>query len=293
MGIVRLQAAGAGSAGLAPLRGRGRLMLRRRNRPWISLAAVTLLIPLWMWAPAVAAEDERAASDTTADNRDSESKEDASESPRDGSDAKKDVKKWRLLFDGKSLKGWQITDFAGHGNAKAEDGRLILQFGELLTGVTWDGKAFEFPKSNYEISLEAQRVDGIDFFCGLTFPVGEEHCSLIVGGWGGSLVGLSCIDGYDASENLTTSFEKFENKKWYPIRVRVTDARIQSWIEDRLLVDVEREGKEFSVRWEVEGSRPLGIASYRTTAAIRDFKFRRLTEADLEESNKVEETENE
>jgi hypothetical protein len=195
--------------------------------------------------------------------------------------AEEKEKDWQPLFDGKSLAGWELTDFAGHGAAKADDGELILQYGEMLTGVTWDGERFEFPKSNYEISLQAQRVDGSDFFCGLTFPVGEEHCSLIVGGWGGAIVGLSCIDGLDASENATTVFEKFDNKKWYPIRVRVTDERIQAWIDDRRLVNVEREGKEFSVRWEVEASRPLGIASYQSTAAIKDFKFRKLEQDEL------------
>jgi hypothetical protein len=206
-----------------------------------------------------------------------------SEEKSGGNSGKEDDKKWQPLFDGKSLKGWKVTDFAGRGEATAEDGQLILRFGDLLTGVTWDDQKFEFPTSNYEIRLEAQRVDGSDFFCGLTFPVGKEYCSLIVGGWGGGLVGLSCIDGMDASENSTSAFEKFENKKWYPIRVRVTDAKIQAWIEDRQLVDVDREGKEFSVRWEVEESRPLGIATYQSTAAIKDFKFRKLDEKDLRE----------
>lgn len=44
-----------------------------------------------------------------------------------------------------------------------------------------------------------------EFFCGLTVPVrtGTECVSLIVGGWGGSLVGISSIDGLDASETST------------------------------------------------------------------------------------------
>jgi hypothetical protein len=227
--------------------------------------------------PAVRAEDTIA--DQTKDR--AEGAEQATEKKE-----KEDAKKWQPLFDGKSLKGWKVTDFAGHGEAIAEDGQLILRFGDLLTGITWDDKQFEFPTTDYEISLQAQRVDGSDFFCGLTFPVGKEHCSLIVGGWGGGLVGLSSIDGSDASENLTTTFEKFENKKWYPIRVRVTDAKIQAWIDDRKLVEVDREGKEFSVRWEVEDSRPLGIATYQSTAAIKDFKFRKLDERDLLDEKK-------
>jgi hypothetical protein len=186
---------------------------------------------------------------------------------------------WRPLFDGQSLKGWKKTDFAGGSEPKVEDGLLILPYGEMLSGATWEGDPGDFPKTNYEIRLEAQRVDGSDFFCGLTFPVGEEHCSLIVGGWGGAIVGLSCIDGYDASENVTTVFEKYENKKWYPIRVRVTDDAIEAWIDDRRLVNIERAGKEFSVRWEVEASRPLGLATYQSTAAIRNLEFRELDAA--------------
>ena len=61
-----------------------------------------------------------------------------------------------------------------------------------------------FPKVDYEVNLDAKRVAGNDFFCGITFPVGKRFCSLIVGGWGGATVGLSSIDGKDAAENETT-----------------------------------------------------------------------------------------
>ena len=77
----------------------------------------------------------------------------------------------------------------------------MLDFGSSMTGVTYQGK--DLPRTDYEIRLEAQRIDGTDFFCGLTFPVHDAHLSLIVGGWGGSLVGLSSLDGKDASRNET------------------------------------------------------------------------------------------
>ena len=75
------------------------------------------------------------------------------------------------------------------------------------------------------------RVDGIDFFCGLTFPVADSHASFIVGGWGGTVVGISSIDGMDASENATTKYVKFQLKRWYKIRIRVTPTSIQAWID--------------------------------------------------------------
>jgi hypothetical protein len=177
------------------------------------------------------------------------------------------------LFDGRTLGDWRPTEFLGRGEVKIADGRLILEAGEPMTGVTY-GKA---PVAmNYEIALEAMRVSGNDFFCGLTFPVGESSCSLIVGGWGGGLVGLSSLNGADASENDTASWRKFEDNRWYRIRLRVEPGRIQAWIDDEKVVDAETTDRSISIRPEVERSRPLGIATYRTTAAIRSIAVRRI-----------------
>src|SRR5436190_20842573 len=87
---------------------------------------------------------------------------------------------WQSLFDGKTLKGWKVTDFAGGGEVNVENGQLMLHSGVMLTGVSWTNT---LPKTDYEVSLEAMKVDGSDFFCGLTFPVGDAFCSFIVGGW--------------------------------------------------------------------------------------------------------------
>ena len=99
---------------------------------------------------------------------------------------------WKSLFDGKTLKGWRITNFGGEGEVNVENGAIMMQFGASLTGVTYQG---EFPTVIYEVSLEAKRVDGIDFFCALTFPVRKSHCSLVVGGWEGTAVGISLAAG--------------------------------------------------------------------------------------------------
>ena len=132
---------------------------------------------------------------------------------------------------------------------------------------------------DYEIALDAMRVSGSDFFCGLTFPVSNSFCSLIVGGWGGSLLGLSSIDGMDASENETTKFLNFERGKWYRIRVRVTKDRIEGWLDKEKLVDVVTKERRISLRaGEIEMSTPLGICSWQTTGAIREFKMRKVSE---------------
>lgn len=186
----------------------------------------------------------------------------------------KDAAKWQSLFDGKELGHWKATDFGGQGEVKVEDGKMILTHGESLTGVTWQG---DVPaRMNYEIELDAQRVDGSDFFCGLTFPVNKSCASLIVGGWGGGVCGISCLDDNDAARNETTKVLEFKTGKWYHIRLRVIPDKIQAWIADDKIVDVETKDRKISVRSEVDASQPLGIASYQTTAAIKNIRLRKL-----------------
>ncbi|MFO0983003.1 MAG: hypothetical protein U1E76_14950 [Planctomycetota bacterium] len=117
------------------------------------------------------------------------------------------------------------------------------------------------------------RCDGHDFFCGLTFPIGDACCSLIVGGWSGPVVGLSCIDGRDAAENSTTRYRKFESDRWYRVRLRVTAARIEAWIDNEPFVNLATEGHQLAVRAEVIASQPFGIASWRTTARVRNIEL--------------------
>lgn len=178
------------------------------------------------------------------------------------------------LFDGKTLGKWKPTKFGGEGEVEVKDGKMILHYGEVMTGVTWQG---ESPATmNYEITLEAMRMDGSDFFMGLTVPVGEKPISWIVGGWGGGVVGLSSLDGFDASENETTSYMEFENGKWYKFRLRVEPKRIQAWIDGKDVIDVEIDGRKIHIRPEVELSKPLGFASFQTTAALRNIKLKKL-----------------
>ena len=175
-----------------------------------------------------------------------------------------------FLFDGSSLKGWEITDFGTQGDVYVSGDKIVLGMGDGCTGITWKEV---FPATNYEVSLEAMRVDGNDFFCGLTFPVGMDPCSLIVGGWGGTVVGLSSINGLDASENETTLVKQFEKDRWYRIRLQVTEEVIQAWIDDEKVVDFTIGDNFLSIRPEVELSKPFGIASWRTTAAVRNIRL--------------------
>ena len=88
--------------------------------------------------------------------------------------------------------------------------------------------------------------------------------------------GLSSLDGLDASENETTRVRDFVEGRWYTVRVRVTADRIQAWIDDESFADVKTTGRRISIRPEVQDSRPLGIASWRTRAALRAIRLRTL-----------------
>ncbi len=183
------------------------------------------------------------------------------------------VEAWVSLFDGKKLGDWKSTPFGGEGEVAVEDGQIILPMGNDMTGITWQG---EFPRTGYEISAEAMRIDGHDFFCGLTFPVGADPCSLILGGWGGSVSGLSNIDGRDASDNQTTKVISYQNSEWYRVKLRVTGKKIQAWLNGTPIVDLELTGHRIGIRPEVELSRPLGFSTWRTKGALRNLQYRRL-----------------
>ncbi|MCK5731366.1 MAG: DUF1080 domain-containing protein [Draconibacterium sp.] len=177
------------------------------------------------------------------------------------------------LFNGKSLEGWEITQFGTQGPVTVSDGKIIMNYGDGATGVTFKK---DFPKVNYEVNLEAQKTSGNDFFCGMTFPVNDDFCSLIVGGWGGPVVGLSCINGADASDNSTQILKRFDKNVWYKIRLKVTDSRIIAWIDGEKLVDFEYQDHELTIRPEVTLSKPFGICSWITTAELRNIWVRKL-----------------
>ncbi len=180
------------------------------------------------------------------------------------------------LFDGESLGQWQQTPFEEEGKSYVAGDRIVMAMGRDMSGITWTGPLL---RMNYEISLEAMRIEGTDFFCGLTFPVNESACTLVIGGWGGGLVGLSCIDYYDAANNETSWNLDVESGKWYQIRLRVTEKMIQAWIDDEMMVNFEWPGHKLDVRMEVDLSVPLGIAAWQTAGAVRNIEVRKVDKA--------------
>lgn len=166
------------------------------------------------------------------------------------------------LFNGKDLTGWESIQFGGEGDVFVnEDGNLEFGFGAIMTGAKITGEPAA--TSNYEIELDAMRLDGNDFFCALTFPVKDSHATFIIGGWGGGLVGISSIDDLDASENESMNIEGFEDNKWVHVKLKVTDDKLEAWLDERQMVDVDLEDRKINLRpGDIELCAPLGIACY-------------------------------
>ena len=246
------------------------MMTREPHRPKLSLPTsfcmlLALCLPSLMILPAAArAEDKKPAAEPPL---------------------VKDQAGWISLFDGKTLKGWKITNFGGQGDVTVKDGAILMEVGSNLTGIHTERK---LPKINYEVELEAQRVNGSDFFCGLTFPVKKDPCSLIVGGWGGGVCGLSSIDEMDASENDTTTYQAFKNKKWYKIRLKVAEDKIEAWIDGKKIVEQDLKGKKIGIRYEVDLSKPFGFACWQTTAALKNIRIRSLADVPKKEKTAKE-----
>ncbi len=236
-------------------------MLSERSKIQLSLAAILLLVSLF-------------AAQFSGCCRRCRETPPTPEAP-DKTEAAENSEGWVSLFDGETLDGWEESGFGGTDEVSVSEGSIRVEFGAAeLAGVT--STRDDLPTMNYEATLEAMRIDGNDFFCGFTFPVGEDCCSLILGGWGGSLVGISSFNGLDASENETTTMKEFEDKRWYRVTVRVTENRIQALVDGEKLIDAIPGDRKISVRAEVTPSQPFGLAAWNTRAAYRDIRVRRL-----------------
>ena len=175
---------------------------------------------------------------------------------------------------------WQPASIPDTGSFSITANEITLPAGKPMSGMRFEGWASEhLPVTDYEITLEARRVEGRDFFAALTFPVRSlDTCAtLVLGGWGGDLVGISSIDGQDASENSTRSSQRFTNGQWYRVRLRITDDDLMAWLDDRLIINTSLKGRKISLRMgDIEACAPFGLATYATTGQVRKLMLRRL-----------------
>lgn len=184
------------------------------------------------------------------------------------------------LLDPPHLAVWQPAGIPGEGKIQVTAEGISIGVGKPMSGVkftAWQPPAF--PVTDYSIEYDAKRLDGRDIFGMLTFPVGdaETHATFVLGGWGGTVTGISNIDFSDANENQTRGELPFENDRWYHVKVEVRPGTLRAWIDERLVVNVSIRGRHISLRpGYADHCRPFGFATWGTRAAIRDVTVTRL-----------------
>lgn len=188
--------------------------------------------------------------------------------------------KKRALLAPEELGHWHAVEIPDSGNVQVRKGEAVMAPGGPMTGLRYDHwQSGGFPVRDYRVTCEAMRADGGDFFASITFPVRSiETCAtLVVGGWGGGLVGISSIDGQDASDNSTRSEQKFENGKWYRLKLEVREDEIRTWIDDRLVINTSIKGRVIGMRpGYIEKCAPFGLATFGSTGKVRDLVVEEL-----------------
>ena len=193
------------------------------------------------------------------------------------------------MFNGKDLSGWKAV-FDDGGEVKAlPDGTVSCAPGKPLSGIAYTN---EMPTMSYELKLEIMRVEGSDFFAGLTLPVEDSFCTVIIGGWGGGLCGVSSFNYMDASENPWTRGVHFESGRWHTLRVRVMPNVMQVFLDEKKTyyarIQYEK-ASQFSLRpgSDIDKTKPLGLATFQTHAHWRNFTLTKITEALPDDKPKV------
>ena len=179
----------------------------------------------------------------------------------------------RSLFNGKDLSGWKAADIWGNGKVEVlSNGVISCGLGKSLTGIAYTNS---FPTMSYEVKMEAMRKEGYDFFVAMTLPVESNACTVVIGGWGGGLCGISSINFLDAAENQYSAGLVLKSDIWYTLRVRVTPGLLEVFLNDTLYTaKVKFESSSvFTLRAgsDIDKTLPFGLATYETHALWRNL----------------------
>ena len=159
---------------------------------------------------------------------------------------------------------------------KVENGQIILEAGKDLTGITWTGE--KPPDRNYELDAAGQARRGRGLFCRGHLPC-RRLVLLADSRWVGRH-GRRAVEHqrYGRVGERDVAVNRVRRRAaGTTIRLRVTAEKIEAWLDERRIVDVALKGNQIDTRIEMILSQPIGMASWRTKAALRDIRLRRLS----------------
>lgn len=154
----------------------------------------------------------------------------------------------------------------GMGRWRVEGNELVQESIEPGVRVTFGDTNW----SDYEISLEAQKIGGNEGFLVL-FRVKSErdYYWLNIGGWGNT---ATAVERSIANRRRTiSSFRpiRVEQGRWYKIRIRCEGRRIQAWLDDELILD-------FNDDENAHLNGKVGVGTWMTKARFRNIKVTAL-----------------
>ena len=121
-----------------------------------------------------------------------------------------------------------------------------------------------------ELSDEAMRRDGGDFFAAATFPVGMSFLTLVNGGWGGNVTGLSSLDGPTPRRTRPAGSSSTRTRPGTGSASGSPRRGIRWRIDAKEVVAVNDREQHVGTRIETRGNQPLGFATWETGGALRN-----------------------
>jgi len=125
--------------------------------------------------------------------------------------------------------------------------------------------------SDYEISLEAQKISGREGFLILFRAKSERDFYWInIGGWGNTATAVERSN--DNRRKVISPWRpmRIEEGRWYKIRVRCQGRRIQAWLDDQFLLDFTDDSENAHLTGKV------GVGTWLTRAKFRNIKVTAL-----------------
>jgi protein kinase-like protein len=175
------------------------------------------------------------------------------------------IGKWVSFTSGRAMKRWHMPP----GTKMAKDVIVLPSVSAWpAPQLEWQGP---FPRSNYELEVEAMPVDSTDYFCSLVVPVGKRSVTITTID---RRLRLMEVDDRMVTVNTRLALAR---KKWHRFRVRVTPAFFTVWVNGTKIVERLCDGSVFR---SPRGAKPLAIYASGTQTGIRSVRMRRIAGED-------------
>ena len=185
---------------------------------------------------------------------------------------------WEDLFDGKTLNSWQIRSdghFKQHGQVRVSPDGIRLERGKgSFTGILCTR---DVPAADYELAFDVRREAGGDQCVAAKFPTGTQR--LAFGIWtrdNRSCADVEMVDEKGVWSNDTRREIDVRSGRWYHLRVRVTLRRVEAWVDDVQVADLDTAGHKLHTAGHIQHELPLGLHTEVSTCTLRAIRLRRL-----------------